>query len=144
MKKLLITVNGKQYEVEVEVLEDTNLPLQSSQLNQIQAPLTTVHSVNVHNSPNNPNYKEVTSFLANRNHTSTSSGANVIKSPVNGTVMEINVKVGMEIHKKDIVMSIEAMKMKTNIFSDLEGIIDAINVKVGDNVSQGQVLIEFK
>jgi biotin carboxyl carrier protein len=67
-----------------------------------------------------------------------------LNSPLNGTVLEINVQPGSNVREKEVLLAIEAMKMKTNIFSEFAGTVKSVNVSVGDKVSQGAILITFE
>ena len=64
-----------------------------------------------------------------------------IKSPLPGTVLSVNVKVGDIVKVGQRLLQLEAMKMENNIDSDKEGRIAAVNVKQGDSVMEGDVLI---
>ena len=147
MKKLLITVNGQQYEVEVEVLEDDFNQVSPQAFQNTKAiDRAAVHSVELQ-SANLPKFNEVTSFLSNRQNQpikSTSGINKQLNSPLNGTVLEINAKPGVPVKEKEILLAIEAMKMKTNIFAEFAGVVKSVNVSVGDKVSQGTILITFE
>jgi len=53
-------------------------------------------------------------------------------------------KVGDEIKKDDIVAIVEAMKMNTEISSPVDGKVKKINFKSGDNVREGELIVEFE
>lgn len=134
MKKLRITVNGKEYEVEVEVLEDTDsaspaLPFVAP-VAPIAPPPTTF----------NVEPQQKGAFKAS----TSSSDANSLTSPMNGVVIEIPVKPGDSVKEGQVVVVLEAMKMKTNISSSRDGVIADIKVKINDTVESGQVLLTYK
>ncbi len=60
-------------------------------------------------------------------------------TPVNpklvGTIVSIDVKVGDQVKKNDVLGSMEAMKMNIKIFAPMEGTIQEIYVKPGDPVN---------
>jgi biotin carboxyl carrier protein len=64
-----------------------------------------------------------------------------IKSPLPGTVTDIKVSVGQEIHAGDVVLVLEAMKMQNNIEAEHEGKVTAIYVNQGDTIMEGTVLM---
>lgn len=75
---------------------------------------------------------------------SASSGITKIDAPIPGVILSINVKVGDVIKMDDQLLVLEAMKMENNIVSEKSGTITAIHVKVGQQVLQGEVMIELE
>lgn len=70
-----------------------------------------------------------------------------IKAPLVGTVylqpkpdQPTYIKVGDHVHKGDVVCVIEAMKMLTEVKSDRDGVVKAVNVENGDLVEFNQPL----
>ena len=63
-----------------------------------------------------------------------------IKSRVPGVVEEILVKEGDQVHTKDAIMKIEAMKMQQSILTPVGGEVTEIRVEKGDHIKAGQVL----
>lgn len=61
-----------------------------------------------------------------------------------GTITKIYVKEGDVVEPGTELMILEAMKMKNTVFSDVHAIIKKVNLKVGDHVSKGKVIFEFK
>ncbi|OUR99050.1 acetyl-CoA carboxylase biotin carboxyl carrier protein subunit [Flavobacteriales bacterium 33_180_T64] len=68
---------------------------------------------------------------------------NIIKAPMPGLILEINVKIGQEVEENDPLLILEAMKMENVITSPRAGIIKSISAKQGDAVEKNQLLIEF-
>jgi acetyl-CoA carboxylase biotin carboxyl carrier protein len=64
----------------------------------------------------------------------------VAKSEVMGLVAQIESKVGDRIAAGDTVMFIESMKMQIPVMVEDTGTLREILVKVGDAVSEGQVV----
>jgi biotin carboxyl carrier protein len=64
-----------------------------------------------------------------------------IKARVPGTIKEINVKVGDAVKVKQVVGSMEAMKMTQPIPCPVDGTVKSVNVAVGDRVKSGVVLM---
>ncbi|MBQ6269809.1 MAG: acetyl-CoA carboxylase biotin carboxyl carrier protein subunit, partial [Bacteroidetes bacterium] len=52
-------------------------------------------------------------------------------------------KVGDEVKAGQVVVVLEAMKMKTNISSTRDGKIASVNISVNDSVESGQVLLTY-
>lgn len=67
-----------------------------------------------------------------------------VTAPINGIALEIPVRVGQPVQENDVLVVVEAMKMRTNIAAPSAGVVAAIEVKVGDRVETGQVLLRFE
>ena len=61
----------------------------------------------------------------------------------NVEVIELLVKVGQEIEKNDPVVTIESDKSSVEIPSTFSGKIESIEVKVGDKVSKGDLILKI-
>ncbi len=60
-----------------------------------------------------------------------------------GTIKQIYVKPRKRVKEGDKLLVLEAMKMKNDIVSPINGTIKSINFKVGDRVAKDELLIEF-
>ena len=61
----------------------------------------------------------------------------------NVEVIELLVKEGQEIEKNDPVITIESDKSSVEIPSTVQGTIDTVNVKIGDTVSKGDLILNL-
>ncbi|MCF6307840.1 MAG: acetyl-CoA carboxylase biotin carboxyl carrier protein subunit [Flavobacteriaceae bacterium] len=68
----------------------------------------------------------------------------LIKAPMPGLVLEVNVEVGQEVAENDALLVLEAMKMESTLASPSSGIVKNIAIKSGETVDKGQLLIEFE
>lgn len=68
----------------------------------------------------------------------------VLPAPLPGTVIEIFVKAGDHVESGQVVLVIEAMKMKNSIRSPREGIVAAVHAAAGQTVTHKQSLLEFE
>lgn len=64
-------------------------------------------------------------------------------SPLTGKILEINYEVGQAMTDDDEVMIIEAMKMENAVYGE-NGTITEIRVKVGDSVSEEDILAIYE
>ena len=122
--KLRIAIEGKTYEVEVEVDEDSGLDPSASGTAHVQS-----------------------SVLPPAVKVNTSSGldeSKVSRSPVAGLVVRVHVEEGQEVQARELLMVLEAMKMETNITAPSAGKIASIKVTQGDSVQSGQIVVEFE
>jgi oxaloacetate decarboxylase (Na+ extruding) subunit alpha len=71
-----------------------------------------------------------------------SSGATVT-APMAGHIIKIHVEVGSVVNKGDVILSMEAMKMETEVRSKFSGTVTAIYVKEGSPVIAGTVLVSL-
>ena len=133
MKKLAITVNGKRYEVDVEVLKDDDTIESQPAFNP---PMRRDTAASPGASPG--------SLTPKTKPKVTVGSTKTLTSPINGVVLEIPVAVGQKVKDNEILFVVEAMKMKTNIASPQKGKVASINVKVGDTVESGQILLMFE
>lgn len=67
-----------------------------------------------------------------------------IGSNIPGTVIKVLVKENEEVKINQPIAVIEAMKMETNIIAPIDGEIEKIYIKEGQQVSSGELVIEIK
>ena len=56
-------------------------------------------------------------------------------------VIEVLVKAGQKIKKNDSLITIESDKSSVEVPSTSDGIIEKINIKIGDKVSEGDLIV---
>jgi biotin carboxyl carrier protein len=71
---------------------------------------------------------------------SISSNVQHIKSPMPSLVVEVNKKAGERVKKGETVITIEAMKMRTQLKSRIDGVVKSVYVSPGVSVKKGQIL----
>jgi pyruvate carboxylase len=64
-----------------------------------------------------------------------------IRSPIKGTVNEVPSSVGAEVSAGEVMVVLEAMKMLTNVISEVNGKISEVLVSPGDSIDVGDPLI---
>ncbi len=69
--------------------------------------------------------------------------ATPITAPLPGNVLEILVNPGDIIKKGQKLLIMEAMKMENQVLAEKDGVVEAVRVKPGQSVLQGDVLIEI-
>jgi methylmalonyl-CoA carboxyltransferase small subunit len=125
--KLKITVDGKAYEVEVEVSEP-----ETPQPGFVPPPGAPPARVPAAVPPVRPTSAPV------------ANESKVCRSPIAGVVVRVSAQVGQAIQTNDVLLVLEAMKMETVITSPVAGKIARVNAAAGDAVQSGQVLVEFE
>ncbi len=124
--KLKISVDGKTYEVDVEVAEEPARHPQAFMVLPSQARVPAAPAPAA--SPDSGPVDE----------------ARVCRSPITGTVVKVVAQAGQRIQPGDILLVLEAMKMETNITAPVEGTVKAIMVGAGDGVKANQVVVELQ
>jgi len=122
IKHLRVTVDGKAYDVTVQISDDNGNP---APVPPLSAPLQPVPPAPV--APASPG-------------SVTSVGPGDIPSPLSGRVTAIIARPGQEVKGGDHIITLEAMKMNTFVFSPHAGRIAEIKVAVGDAVNEGQAI----
>jgi glutaconyl-CoA/methylmalonyl-CoA decarboxylase subunit gamma len=140
MKKFGFSISGNKYDVDIKDVEDEVAHIEVN---------GTLYTVEIHREVKKPKTpKLVRSEIKTRpgegNIVRKDSSGYQLKAPLPGNIFKILVKEGDAIKKGDILLIMEAMKMENNVMSEKEGTVKSIRVKVGDNVLQNDVLIEFE
>ena len=130
--KLQIGINGKKYEVEVEVVEDDAQPRMPNYGPYPAVPAT------LQSAP------AATAAVAAPAAEENVEEDKVCRSPVAGVVIKVNVVAGKEIQADELMVILEAMKMETNITAPRAGKVKAVKVQEGDAVKVKQIVVEFE
>ncbi|MDX6567903.1 MAG: acetyl-CoA/propionyl-CoA carboxylase, biotin carboxylase, biotin carboxyl carrier protein, partial [Gaiellales bacterium] len=69
------------------------------------------------------------------------AGAESISSPMQGTVLRVEVSEGESVESGKVLVIVEAMKMENEIAADRPGVVSGLRVAAGDAVRSGQVLL---
>jgi methylmalonyl-CoA carboxyltransferase small subunit len=126
--KLKVTIDSKNYEVDVEVAEPeaAGAPPRFHQTVESAAARTSVAVAQAPPINSNPVAED-----------------RVCRSPVSGLVASVIAQPGQTLQVGDVLLVLEAMKMETQVTASAAGKVAAIKVKTGDSVQAGQVLVEF-
>lgn len=76
--------------------------------------------------------------------TGSTKDVKLIKAPMPGVVLSVNVKVGQEVSEDESLLVLEAMKMESSLVSPSSSVVKNILVANGNTVEKGQLLIEFE
>jgi glutaconyl-CoA/methylmalonyl-CoA decarboxylase subunit gamma len=142
MKKLRISVNGKTYDVSVQVLEDDEQVGTGtaflSPLPHVSAPPRSPAGMP---SPLPAPGPEAGPAPAGR---VIKGDPNAILAPIAGTVQKVYVQAGSRVDAKAPVVLLDAMKMDTYIYAPRAGEVSEVSVGAGDGVQVGDCLIRYK
>ncbi len=128
IRKLRVTVDGKSYDVSVEMDEDPSLP--STAPAQGPAPVSVASAPIAAPAASSP--AAAPAAVA---------GPGDIPSPLAGRVTAINVQAGQEVKEGDHLLTLEAMKMNTFVMAPRPGKVAEVKVAVGSAVEEGQALV---
>ena len=67
--------------------------------------------------------------------------ADHVGAPMPGVVASIGVQPGQEVSEGDLLLTIEAMKMETEVRASHDGTIQSVDVQAGDSVAVGDTLV---
>ncbi|MDQ8194095.1 biotin/lipoyl-binding protein [Coraliomargarita sp. SDUM461004] len=126
MKRLKVTVEGKSYEVEVEILDEGSVapaPRRASSGGgtRVAAPVAA------------PKPKAAAP---------TAAAGGSVASPLAAVVVSIDVNIGDMVEEGQKLVTLEAMKMNTIVAAPAAGKVTAIHAKAGDGVEEGQALVD--
>ena len=140
--KYKITVNNQSYEVEIEninarpivaVVDGERFEVMPESGAQKEAAGKPIEKKAF-----NPNQPSLGSKAPNQ-----ALSGDTQTAPLPGTVVEIFVKAGDKVEAGQVILVIEAMKMKNSIRSLFSGAIENVLVSVGQSVAHKQPLIKF-
>ncbi len=114
--KYVVTLNGKNYEVEVEECE-------AVVVNTLPSPVAATPA-------------EAPAPVA---AAPAADGTKVI-SPMPGTILSVTAAVGSAVKAGDVLMVLEAMKMENDIVAPCDGVVKQILVSKGSTVNTDDVL----
>ena len=64
----------------------------------------------------------------------------VVKSPMPGNILKINVSQGQKVNEGDVLIVLEAMKMENEIMCPRDGVVASVNTSKGASVESGTLL----
>jgi glutaconyl-CoA/methylmalonyl-CoA decarboxylase subunit gamma len=130
MRKFIINVNGKSYDVEVEEVKDGVVSTPSAPSVQAAAPAAAPKVVSAPAAAPAPKAAPV----------SVPAGAVSIPAPMPGTILSVKVKAGDTVKKGQVLCILEAMKMENEIMTGADGVVSSVAINAGDSVNTGQLL----
>lgn len=125
--KYIITLNNKQYEVDVTETE--------AEIIGVSSVTETAPAPQVAPAPAAPAPAPVPAAAP----TATAQGASV-KAPMPGTILEVKVSVGQSVKAGDVMFILEAMKMENEIVAPENGTVKQILTGKGSAVETDAVL----
>ena len=125
--KYIVTLNGKNYEVEVEETEAVIVGVTDAAPAVPAAPAAA------------PSLAPAAAPSAPAAPASAADGTKVL-SPMPGNILAVNVSVGAAVKAGDVLLVIEAMKMENDIVAPCDGTVKQILVQKGSTVATDDLL----
>lgn len=132
IRKLRVTVDGKPYDVSVEI------PDEAGALPTARPAATPVAAASVAATASAPATPAPSAPVA------AATGPGDVPSPLSGRVTAIIAQVGQSVQEGDHLITLEAMKMNTFVFAPRAGKVAEIKVAVGAAVDEGQALARLE
>lgn len=125
MKRYTITVNGQAYDVQVEE-NASGAPVAAAAPVAAPAPAAPAAAPAPTAAP------------------APAADAEVVSSPMPGTILDIKVSAGSKVSKGDVLVVLEAMKMENDIVAAHDATVAAVHVQKGDSVESGSALVSLQ
>jgi biotin carboxyl carrier protein len=128
--KLRITIEGKTYEAEVDILEDEDsdhpyAPYTPAPISYTPPPI-----------PLPP--------IPSNGVDTSGDGGKLCRSPVTGLVINVAVEPGQKVEPHEVLMVLESMKMENQVTAPHAATVKSVSVVPGNSVKVHQVLLEFE
>lgn len=136
--KYTATLNGKQYEVELERIDAYEpMPRYGEAPAAAPAPVAAPAAPAPAPAPAAPAPAPAAPAPA----AAPAAGATTVEAPMPGKILNIKVSAGQAVKFGETVIVMEAMKMETEIVAPADGTVAQILVKAGDAVDTGAALV---
>ena len=133
--KYTATLNGKQYEVELERVDDYSpIPRYGEAAPAAPAPAV-APAPSPAPAPAAPAPAPAPAPAA------PAAGSTNVEAPMPGKILDIKVAAGQAVSYGQVLLTMEAMKMETEIVAPADGTVASILVKNGDMVETGTALV---
>ena len=127
MRKFNVNVNGTLYEVEVEEIQAGAAAAPARKPIPAAAPKAAAP-------------KAAAPKAAPARPAAAPAGAESVKAPMPGNILEVRVKDGQAVQAGDVLFILEAMKMENEIMAPAAGTVSGVAVQKGSAVATGAVL----
>ena len=136
--KYTVKIADKSYEVEIEDIHARPI------VARVDGESFEVYPENGNKAKASKETQEILSNELPKPSASQIGNVSELTAPLPGTIVEIFVKAGDEVEIGNIVLVIEAMKMKNSIRSTRMGKVTDVLVSTGETVAHKQALVRFE
>jgi glutaconyl-CoA/methylmalonyl-CoA decarboxylase subunit gamma len=128
--KYIVSINDKNYEVEVERGEARIV--KTTQAIQVETTSPTAQT------------PAPTALAPTTVNPVTIGDGEPLKAPLPGVILGIKVNAGASVKKGEVILILEAMKMENEIVAPRDGVVTQIVASKGSTVNTGDVLVVLK
>lgn len=140
MKKFIITVNGKAYDVEVsEVVAGGKPVTRPTRPTPVAAPVVAPQAPEV----TKPVVAETKEETKEATSVEVPQGATTVTAPMPGKILSVAVAKGDTVEAGQVLCVLEAMKMQNEITAPNSGTVVAIHVEPNQTVATAETLISL-
>lgn len=132
MRQFRVLVNGNEYKVAIEEIEESG---EATVVNR-EARQTAAKPV----APK-PMASGAPKAVSQPDPGANGDGSGIITAAMPGTILDIKVSVGESVTRGQALLILEAMKMENEIMAPSDGVIGEIRAAVGASVNSGDVLV---
>ena len=129
MSKYRITLDGKTYEMDVELIGSNGVvsqPVKTEAKPAVSAP------------------KAAPAAAAPAASKPAETGSGSVVAPMPGTILKVLKADGDQVKAGDVVLVLEAMKMENEITAPADGTVASLSLAAGSTVAGGDLLFEIK
>ena len=137
-KHLRVTVDGRTYEVSVEILDGGTAPMA---VTPAPAPVRAPTPAPIPAPAPAPVVAPAPVAAPAPAAAPAATGPGDITAPLAGLIVDVKVAVGAQVAADQEVVVLEAMKMQTSLRASRAGTVKAVNCAKGQNVLEGAVLV---
>jgi len=141
MKSFKFKIFGNEYSVQVKDIEAQTIVLE---VNGSEYVVEMEKEVKATKTPVLVRSQPKTISAPTENTLATKTSTRRLTAPLPGIILDINIEVGAKVTAGQTLLVMEAMKMENNILAEHSGIVKSVNVRKGDTVMQGDLLIEIE
>ncbi len=69
---------------------------------------------------------------------------NILTAAIPGTIMEVLVKEGQQVHRGDALCVLDSMKMNNTICAPTDGTVKKVYIEVGQSIGKDAPMVEFE
>jgi biotin carboxyl carrier protein len=130
----LIQVNGKEFRVDLKQLGLGKLMPMATPAAEIRPTLSAAQPVaGIAPAPAAPPAATA----------ATGEASSLVKAPLPGLIIDVKVREGEKVKAGQNIIVMEAMKMENQIQATTDGTVKKIFVKKGDNIAEGNAMVEI-